>query len=117
MHPRDPDTNQRDQNFQFYGEAVTAADGSYSFRTIVPGRYEPRPQHIHVKVKLNGQEMLTTQFYFSQSAGDSGDALFPKDPGEAQALVIDLSDGVDANGNAILVGHRDIVLSSAVSNN
>ncbi len=64
LHPGDPQTDQRDMNFQFYGEAVTAVDGRYNFRTILPGEYEPRPRHIHVKVKLDGQELLTTQFYF-----------------------------------------------------
>jgi protocatechuate 3,4-dioxygenase beta subunit len=50
-HPGDSQTSLRDPNFQFYGEAVTAEDGAYSFRTILPGHYEPRPQHIHVKIK------------------------------------------------------------------
>ena len=60
LHPNDPGTSRRDANFQFYGEAVTEEDGSYSFRTLYPGYYEPRPRHIHVKVKVDGQEMLTT---------------------------------------------------------
>ena len=69
MHPRDPATAERDLNFQFYGEALTAADGSYSFRTILPGQYEPRPRHIHFKVKLDGNTLLTSQFYFSGYEG------------------------------------------------
>jgi protocatechuate 3,4-dioxygenase beta subunit len=51
------------------GKIVTAADGSYSFETIVPGRYaengEFRPAHIHLKVTSpTGRELLTTQLYF-----------------------------------------------------
>ena len=51
------------------GKIITSADGSYSFETIVPGRYaengEFRPAHIHVKVTSpTGQVLLTTQLYF-----------------------------------------------------
>lgn len=65
-HPGDPGTANRDMGFQFYGTSVADADGIYSFRTIKPGEYEPRPTHIHVKVKLDGRELLTTQFYFAE---------------------------------------------------
>ena len=108
LHPNDPGTASRDVNFQFYGEAVTAADGSYSFRTILPGLYEPRPRHIHVKVKLDGQELLTTQFYFT---GESG----APDSGDFTHLNISLVDGQDANGNPILIGERDVVLNADLS--
>ncbi len=102
LHPGDRNTASRDPNFQFYGEAVTDATGHYEFRTILPGEYEPRPRHIHVKVRLDGEEVLTTQFYFADETTLSGN--------EAN-LLIDLSDGEDANGNPIQVGQRDIVLN------
>jgi protocatechuate 3,4-dioxygenase beta subunit len=104
LHPGDPDTTDRDPNFQFYGESLTGADGVYSFRTILPGRYEPRPRHIHVKVKLDGRELLTTQFYFA------GDANFG---GDEANLVIDLAPAEDDTGQPIWVGQRDIVLRPA----
>jgi protocatechuate 3,4-dioxygenase beta subunit len=65
-HPGDRSTNERDRGFQFYGTSITGADGVYAFRTIKPGQYEPRPRHIHVKVKRDGAEILTTQFYFPE---------------------------------------------------
>lgn len=102
LHPGDPGTGNRDRNFQFYGEAQTDANGSYMFRTILPGLYEPRPRHIHVKVRLDGQEVLTTQFYFAGEADLQG--------AEAMML-IDAQPGVDGDGNAILVGQRDIFLN------
>ncbi len=86
-HPDDPGTGSRDLTFQFYGTAVTDADGWYAFRTIVPGKYEPRPRHIHFKVKQDGSTLLTSQFYFTddvaevqdegifRTAGDDGDLL------------------------------------------
>ena len=102
LHPNDPGTAGRDPNFQFYGEAVTDAGGNYRFRTILPGRYEPRPRHIHVKIKLDGRELLTTQFYFADEI-----TL----PGDEAALLIDLEAGQDAAGNPVWVGQRDIVLN------
>ena len=108
LHPDDPDTNQRDPNFQFYGEAVTANGGRYSFRTTLPGEYEPRPRHIHVKVKLNGQELITTQFYFSGGPTASTNDVEPP-------LLINLAAGQDDNGNPIWIGERDIVLNVNLS--
>ncbi|HSF79900.1 MAG TPA: hypothetical protein VLA49_01620 [Anaerolineales bacterium] len=72
LRPGDPDTGRRDPNFQFYGESLTGADGVYSFRTVLPGIYEPRPRHIHVKLRLDGEELLTTQFYFGNEVSLSG---------------------------------------------
>ncbi len=102
LHPGDPDTDSRDPNFQFYGEAVTDEYGRYNFRTILPGLYEPRPRHIHVKVKLDGQELLTTQFYFANEIDLQGDDT---------AMLIDAQPSQDAAGNSILVGKRDIILN------
>ena len=102
LHPNDPGTASRDPNFQFYGEAVTDMTGQYDFRTILPGRYEPRPRHIHFKVKLDGQELLTSQFYFAGEFDSQG-----IDP----ALLIDPQPGQDAEGNAIFTGQRDIILN------
>ncbi len=103
LHPGDPSTGLRDPNFQFYGEAVTAADGSYRFRTILPGLYEPRPRHIHVKVKLDGRELLTTQFYFAGEIDLRGNDA---------AMLIDLQPAQDPQGSPILVGERDIILNA-----
>ena len=115
LHPGDPGTDQRDVNFQFYGESITAADGSYSFRTILPGHYEPRPRHIHVKVKLDGQELLTTQFYFEGDPELAGESMFTQTENEGAHLVISLEEGQDESSQPILVGQRDIVLNVALS--
>jgi hypothetical protein len=56
-------------------------------------------------VKLDGQELLTTQFYFAGEIALRGDEA---------ALLIDARPGVDAAGNPILVGERDIVLALGV---
>jgi protocatechuate 3,4-dioxygenase beta subunit len=102
LHPDDPATDQCDRNFQFYGEAITGVDGVYSFRTLMPGYYEPRPRHIHVKVKREGEELLTTQFYFAEDVSFRDDRIH---------LVIDLAPAEDDDGNPIWIGQRDIVLN------
>jgi protocatechuate 3,4-dioxygenase beta subunit len=115
LHPNDPGTEQRDRNFQFYGEAVSINDGSYGFRTILPGHYEPRPRHIHVKVKFEGKELLTTQFYFEGDAELANEAMFNQTEGDGVHLIISLTEEQDTNGNSILIGQRDIVLSVDLS--
>lgn len=111
LHPGDPGTSNRDQDFQFYGEAVTSEAGGYSFRTILPGRYEPRPRHIHVKIKIDDQEILTTQFYFEGDDDLLDESMFTQTGGEGQHLIISLVEGVDDAGSPIWAGVRDIVLN------
>ncbi|GAB4449153.1 MAG: hypothetical protein Kow0031_31630 [Anaerolineae bacterium] len=115
-HPGDRSTAQRDPNFQFYGEAVTAADGSYQFRTILPGQYEPRPRHIHAKIKDGQQELLTTQIYFTGDPTLEADGIFLRGGSENVHLVLALSSGQDVNGNPILVGEHNIILNATLSN-
>lgn len=48
------------------GMQKTDADGWVTFDTIVPGWYEGRVPHIHAKIIIDEQELLTTQFYFRE---------------------------------------------------
>lgn len=114
LHPGDPGTDQRDRNFQFYGESVTDEDGRYHFRTILPGRYEPRPRHIHVKIKQDGQELLTTQFYFAGDPELADEAMFNQIGPDGEHLVVTLQEGQDSDGNAILVGQQDVILNTTL---
>ncbi|MFM1952055.1 MAG: hypothetical protein RJA33_849 [Actinomycetota bacterium] len=57
------------QNF-LRGSQVTNAAGKVTFTTIYPGWYPGRTMHIHFKVWRNGQDVLTSQFF----ASDSGNA-------------------------------------------
>jgi len=101
LHPNDPKTELRDREFQFYGEAVTAVDGSWSFRTIMPGEYEPRPRHIHTKVVIDGEVVLTSQIYFSTD-----------DSGEDRRLIADVATATDDAGEPILTATYVIALSA-----
>ena len=75
LHPRDPRAAKRDKAFQSYGRVVTDGKGAFAFKTIVPGRYEGRPVHIHVKVTPPGGPTLTTQLYFKGDPDLAGDAI------------------------------------------
>jgi protocatechuate 3,4-dioxygenase beta subunit len=46
------------------GAQVTNRDGIVEFTTIYPGWYPGRTVHIHAKVHVDRQTVLTTQFYF-----------------------------------------------------
>lgn len=71
-----------DPNFGGCGRTITAEDGSYEFRTIMPGPYpwpngmnDWRPAHIHFSLFGHGfAQRLITQMYFQ------GDPLIPLCP-------------------------------------
>jgi protocatechuate 3,4-dioxygenase beta subunit len=61
-----------DNNFQFWGRAITAEDGKYSFKTIIPGKYPGRTgRHIHYRIDAGGFKRLSTQCYFSDFGEDN----------------------------------------------
>lgn len=73
-HPGDG--GKADNRFQGFGRVTVAADGHYRFRTIRPVAYGGRTPHIHVKVKMAGRELLTTQMYVAGDPGNAGDFLW-----------------------------------------
>lgn len=105
-HPGDSSTASRDPGFQFYGTSVADAQGSYAFRTIRPGEYEPRPPHIHLKVRVNGNVVLTSQLYFSDSGNAGGLGA------GANQLLITLE--ADPNGGDFLVAAFDFVVDTGI---
>ncbi len=79
--------NTRDRAFQGFGHDVTGADGAYGFRTIKPVPYSGRTPHIHVKVRVDDSERLTTQFYLSDHPGNARDWLYRRIPESQRELV------------------------------
>ena len=63
-HPDDARSFPLDPHFQYWGKATTQADGTYYFKTLIPGHYSGRPPHIHYKVWVAGRVRLTSQIYF-----------------------------------------------------
>ena len=80
----------------------SGSDGSYSFKTIIPGHYlngsQYRPAHIHVTVTAAGHKSLTTQLYFEGDPYNSIDPFIedslimpPDEPGREKRRVSTLS--------------------------
>ncbi len=68
---------QQDQHFQGFGRFETASTGEYRFRTIKPVPYPGRPApHIHIKIKQNDRELLTTQLMIRGHEGNNRDGVF-----------------------------------------
>jgi len=87
LHRGDSGWSSRDRAFQGFGHDLSAADGSYSFRTIKPVPYAGRTPHIHVKVLLDNRERLTTQFYLPDHPGNKNDWLYQRVPQAKRELV------------------------------
>jgi protocatechuate 3,4-dioxygenase beta subunit len=59
------------------GVQVTDADGRVAFTTLFPGWYPGRTAHVHVKVHLDANTLVTSQFYFPQTTND---AVYAEEP-------------------------------------
>ena len=65
--------------FRYRGHVITALDGTFRFRTIVPALYSGRTRHYHVKVQAPGSRLLTTQLYFPNEPANLRDGLFQRE--------------------------------------
>ena len=74
-HPRAPNQGNEDPAFTGFGASVADSNGRYSFLTIVPVPYTGRPPHIHVKVWVDGKDVLTTQLYLKGHPDNDRDGL------------------------------------------
>lgn len=110
-HPGAPGTDNRDLDFQFYGTFVTDEQGHFLFRTVMPQEYGSRPPHIHLKVKLEGNTRLTSQFYFEQNRSTLGsEPLFAQAGALGDLIILVPEAAVDAQGRPVLAAQKDIVI-------
>lgn len=84
-HPGDG--GRADPAFQGFGRVTLGRDGRYRFRTLRPAPYNGRTPHIHVKVRLDGETLLTTQFYVQGDPDNSRDGLWRRLDAQAQAAL------------------------------
>lgn len=84
-HPRDG--GKADPSFQGFGRVAVGKDGRYRFRTLKPAPYSGRTPHIHVKVKLDRKDLLTTQLYVAGDAGNVSDGLWRRLDERGQAAL------------------------------
>lgn len=93
LSTRDRQNIKHDIAFQGYGHDITNEEGEYTFRTIKPGKYPGRTEHIHVKVFQNGREILTTQLYVEGVENNEGDWIYRRlSPEEALAVTMRFDD-------------------------
>ena len=93
-HPGDG--NRADPAFQGFGQVSVGRDGRYRFRTLKPVPYSGRTPHIHVKVKLDQQTLLTTQLYVAGDPGNERDFLWRRlDERGRAALTVPFVNGSD----------------------
>jgi protocatechuate 3,4-dioxygenase beta subunit len=50
--------------FRYRAHIFSDEQGNYRFRTVLPGLYETRTRHFHMKVLAPKSSVLTTQLYF-----------------------------------------------------
>ena len=106
LHHGDSGRDSRDPAFQGFGRDLSAADGSYSFRTIKPVPYAGRTPHIHVKVLVDNRERLITQFYLPDHPDNENDWLYQRVPQAKRELVTMNFNATQSEPQAIL----DIVI-------
>lgn len=66
------DTN----GFSLRGHQYSNSKGEFFLETLIPGSYPGRTPHLHVKVQRKGGQVLTTQLYLPNHAGNAQDFLF-----------------------------------------
>jgi protocatechuate 3,4-dioxygenase beta subunit len=64
------------EGYSLRGHQYTDENGKYYLETIVPAEYPGRTPHIHVKVRKDSGDILTTQMYFPQASGNTSDSIF-----------------------------------------
>ena len=75
------------------GAQVTNAEGIAEFTTVYPGFYGGRTVHIHAKVHLDRQTVLTTQLYFDEATNEQVFARAPYNQAGDRDVVND-EDGI-----------------------
>lgn len=72
-----PGSGPTDEKTYLRGAQVTGPAGVVQFKTIYPGWYGGRTTHIHAKVHVDRETMLTTQLYFDD---DYSAAVYEREP-------------------------------------
>ena len=67
-----------DSDIDMRGTVITAEDGSFAVKSVIPGAYLPRPRHFHYRISANGHKTLVTQHYVT------GDGVFRQPGGECR---------------------------------
>ncbi len=117
-NPNDPNPAAIDPNFKYWGETTTSHDGTYRFKSIIPGAYPAdtdwmRPPHIHFKVSALGYHELITQMYFKGNQYNDADLILKDVPAnERESVIVDFVPTPFAQEPNALSGVFDITIQS-----
>ena len=115
-HPQDRNDRPMDPNFQYWARMKTDAQGSFSFRTIQPGKYPGRTPHIHYRIVAPGRKELVTQMYFDANMElNKKDGIYMElKPEQRQAVTVGFQPAPIAadkpDGDKLPTGRFQIVL-------
>lgn len=104
-HPRDPNPQPLDINFQGWAIILSDRSGNFRFKTVMPGAYPAsatwiRPPHIHFKLSRQGYAPLVTQMYFPDEKLNETDLLLSGKSVLERPLMIARNIG-EEEGNAV----------------
>lgn len=74
------------EGFKCRGVVRSDSNGKYSFKTIFPPHYGSRPRHIHIKVRAQGFQELTSQIYFKGDPNLQNDFARNAEPSRVLSL-------------------------------
>lgn len=111
-HPHDSNPAPLDPNFQGWAIVQTGKEGTFKFKTIIPGAYPvsaewTRPPHIHFKVTKRGFHELVTQMYFPNQELNEIDRLLQSKTAAEQKMMV-----AEADDEKINELYYELVLSS-----
>lgn len=87
----DADGQYDNKGFTLRGHQYTDDKGKFTLETVVPGLYPGRTRHIHVKVQAPNGQVLTSQLFSPNEAGNAKDGIYNK------ALLMDIKNNADGS--------------------
>jgi protocatechuate 3,4-dioxygenase beta subunit len=111
LHTQGGDRATLDKNFQGFGRFVTGSSGEYYFRTIKPVVYPGRTPHIHVAVKIRGQDKFVTQCYVKGAPENERDGVLRgiRDQKQRESVIVDFAKIPDSKIGE-LAANFDVIL-------
>ncbi|MBI4470013.1 MAG: intradiol ring-cleavage dioxygenase [Acidobacteria bacterium] len=93
LHSQSGNRLNRDGNFQGFGRFLTGSAGEYYFRTIKPVLYAGRTRHIHFKIYVGGNALLTTQCYVRGEPRNQTDGVLNgiRDAAARESVIVDFA--------------------------
>ena len=81
----------------FRGYGVTDSDGRVEFLTVYPGWYRGRTVHIHMRILVDGEELLVSQLLFDDALSDLVYADHPDYAGRGERDTDNAADNIFAS--------------------